>query len=985
MRRFLQALCTVPGIVVILAAFLAGCGEGAPPSELAPVSDADTLLASGQAHYWQGAYDSAQVIWGASLERAQADGDSVSSALLMTWLGLAAMRSGDYALARSQGEAGLELQLALGLEEEITRSYNALGLLALAEDRLLDAVGLFELTLSAARVVDDEMAAGAAAGNLGLIHAYLGDLMRATDLLREMQEAGVNLGEGRLEANALTNLAMVSIWAGDPSGALPHLEEARRIYREIDYPLGEQYALGQLASALAEIGHYQDALAALDSALVLAARHEMPDMAAETHGLLGALFADLGASRRALRHFEEAATLARELGMESELGNVLRRAAVARFTLGSEDQAMADAQAALATHRAAGQPFEELDGLLVLADLQQRMGQYDAAETTLRSARIVARQLGGRGSLTLVAVAEAQLAESVGEPHQVLAAAGAARAMSLEADFRSRTEIHGLASRAHAALGQFDSAAVEGLAAVRALERVRGRIASEELRSSLAASASEVYGDAVLILLHLERMDEAFQVADAARSRELLHRLTGVASLAGTGGTITDSVLASGELGAAELLLRRIDALLSQLRVLEDVPPEERGDGAESTSAEILSRVERLRDEYESLTIRTAGTDPRSTGMMGAGTAHLPQVQEVLADDEALLHYTLTRDRLVIFVARADRFDTLQIPIAPEDLASRIRLLRELWSTPSSPTEWGLPAAHGLYRMLVDPAEEAGLLEGAARLVIVPHGVLEELPFQALHDPATRRFLVEDYVITYAPSANALSALRDGAPANGDALRTVNAFAPFPASLPGTRAEAEAASQAGPGGRLFLERGATEGAVRRALEEPSVVHVASHGILNARNPMFSRFDLTRVDGRGSADDGRLEVHEVLQLRIHSPLVVLSGCETARAEDWSGDPLRPAGIATLSQAFLQAGASNVMATLWRIHDLSSAELVSLFYEEAVAGDLALGLARAQRVMIADPEYSRPYYWAGYVLMGDGRVSGPAVRRAARSVR
>lgn len=983
MRRPHGVQGAVLGPFAFLATSLVACGDGASPPGTAV--DPDTLLAPGQAHYWQGAYDSAQVIWGASLERAQADGDSVSSALLMTWLGLAAMRSGDFALARSQGEAALALKLALGLEEEVTRSYNALGLLALAEDRLVDALRLFELTRTAALAVDDEMAAGAAAGNLGLIHAYLGDLTLAAELLRQMQAAGVTLGEKRLEANALTNLAMVSIWSGDPHGALPSLEEARRIYREIDYPLGEQYALGQLASALAEMGRYQDAFTALDSALVLADRHGMPDLEAETHGLLGALFADLGDPRRALRHFEEAATLAGELGMDAELGNVLRRAAIAHFNLGSEDRALADAEAALAAHRAAGQSFEELDGLLVLADLQQRTGDPIEARTTLLSARIVAHQLDTRSALTLVALAEARLAESAGEPREALAAAQRAREISLEADFRARTEIHSLAARAHAALGEFEPAAAEALAAVRALERVRDGIASEDLRGSLVASTSEVYGDAVLILLQLGRQDEAFAVADAARSRELLHRLTTIGSAPGAGSGFSDPAAPADEFGAAELLLRRIDTLLSQLQLLEELPPDERGVGADLTSLEILARIDRLRDEYESLAIRTAGVDRRSADMLGAQPADPAWIQDAIASDEALLHYTLTRDRLVLFVGRTGFLETLEIPVTPQDLTSRIRLLRELWGTRDTGAERGLPAAQGLYELLLAPALEAGLLEGASRLVIVPHGVLEQLPFQALVDPSTRRFLVEDYVISYTPSASALPALRNSQSGVEGGVRSVDAFAPFPQSLPGTRAEAVAANDAVSDGRLYLDRRATEGAVRGSLADPSVVHVASHGILNARNPMFSRIDLARAGGSGSDDDGRLEVHEVLRLQINSPLVVLSGCETARAEEWSGDPLRSAGVTTLSQAFLQAGARNVMATLWRIHDLGSAELVSRFYQEASGGDVALGLAWAQRAMIADAEYAAPYYWAGFVLVGDGHISGSRHGTVAGSVR
>lgn len=186
--------------------------------------------------------------------------------------------------------------------------------------------------------------------------------------------------------------------------------------------------------------------------------------------------------------------------------------------------------------------------------------------------------------------------------------------------------------------------------------------------------------------------------------------------------------------------------------------------------------------------------------------------------------------------------------------------------------------------------------------------------------------------------------------------------------LPGTRPEAASAAGTGRNGRLHVDRRATESAVRQALVSGAAVHIASHGILNPRNPMFSRIELARGNGNSSSDDGRLEVHEVLKLSINSPLVVLSGCETAVADDWSGEPLRPAGIASLAQAFLQSGAGSVLATLWRIDDAGSAALVSRFYELTGDADVAHALARAQRETIRDPRYSAPYYWAGFVLAG-----------------
>lgn len=956
----------------LLCLAVAACGD-APEAEDAPtVSEAevDTLLAPGQEHYWQADYDSARIVWGAALERTQIDGgDSLDIANLMSWIGLAAWRDGDYVAAREMGEAGLAIRLDLGSLDGLARSYIALGLLAQDENRLHDARSLYGEARDAAVASGEEDIEGMALGNLGLVSAYLGDLDTAADMLREMQRVGRETDDERLEANALTNLAMVSVWAGDPGAAIAPLDTARVLYASLEYPLGEQYALGQLATARSAMGQYDQALAALDSALVLSRLHGMRDHEAENLGLLGGLYAEVGDDRRALRHLDEAAALASELGLGFELGNALRRSAVVRHGLGSTDRAFTDARGAAEAHGTSGYAFEEIDDLIVLAELHRASGNTAEAAAMLRSAGLLADRVDAPSARGAVALAEARHAELGGDFREVLEAAARVNDASLPADFRMRMQSHMLAARAYAGLARLDSAAIEGRAALSALERVRGGIASDELRGGFAAASARAYGDVVLILLQLDQAEEAFAVADAARSRELLERLAAARASADEQGRIEDPAVASQELAEAELLLRRIDALLAQLRDMETTPAVERGPGAAATSDDILEQIERLREEYEALTIRTARRHPRSAAMLGAVRTDAARVRAVVAEDEALVHYTLTADELVVFVVRHDRFESLRISVAAADVASRVRLLREIWSDREGDREAGLPVAHGLHEILVAPLARAGLLDDASRLVVVPHGILEQLPFAALLDAVTGRFLVEDYVISYLRSASLLPALRAAEPPGAASAAGLSAFAPFPTPLPGTRAEADEASRSQPRSALLVGRRATEGAVRRALTESRVVHVASHGVLNARNPMFSRIELARGGGESSGDDGRLEVHEVLGLTVKSSLVVLSGCETAMVEDWSGDPLRPAGVATLGQAFLHAGARNVVATLWRIDDEGSAALVGGLYEH-LGGDVAAALALAQRTLIEGPEYRAPYYWAGFVLSGEG---------------
>jgi CHAT domain-containing protein len=142
-----------------------------------------------------------------------------------------------------------------------------------------------------------------------------------------------------------------------------------------------------------------------------------------------------------------------------------------------------------------------------------------------------------------------------------------------------------------------------------------------------------------------------------------------------------------------------------------------------------------------------------------------------------------------------------------------------------------------------------------------------------------------------------------------------------------------------------------------------------------RNPMFSRIELARSTAFTGDDDGRLEVHELLGLGIRSSLVFLSGCETGAGQEWSDDPVRGAAELTLAQAFLSAGAANVVLTLWRIDDAGAAAFAGQFYRALPRQGLAQAIAAAQRSMSSDATYASPYYWAGYILSGAERRSTP----------
>jgi CHAT domain-containing protein len=293
-----------------------------------------------------------------------------------------------------------------------------------------------------------------------------------------------------------------------------------------------------------------------------------------------------------------------------------------------------------------------------------------------------------------------------------------------------------------------------------------------------------------------------------------------------------------------------------------------------------------------------------------------------------------------------------------------VELFRDLVNRETS-NDWQRPAAI-LRRTLIDPIEKAGWLKGVSQLYIVPHGALHYLPFAALPGtgPAGGRFLIEDYAITYLPAAAALRRRgQQGAP------RTLLAVAAETAKLRYAAEEARAVSEFFPSrSDVLLGAAATETHFKHDAGNYRFIHLATHGSLNRLNPLLSSLEL-RSD---AANDGRLEVHEILDLRLRSELVTLSACDTAMGSGYFAEV--PAGeeFVGLTRAFLYAGSPAVLAALWKVNDRSTLDFMRLVYRNLEARGPAGALAEAQRTVIhSRTKYAHPYFWAPFVLVGPGK--------------
>ena len=421
-------------------------------------------------------------------------------------------------------------------------------------------------------------------------------------------------------------------------------------------------------------------------------------------------------------------------------------------------------------------------------------------------------------------------------------------------------------------------------------------------------------------------------------------------------------------------LRRRMEAKRRQLRDLEEALRNATGRARVEAAAEL----ETARQDYLALLIEQrlqiiepeAGIDRKS---------HYTPLSDLMAemDDTTLVAFFTTWEELLIWVVDAERFAIVTVRIPSRALEDRIRSFVAFTSRGSvAPTTRGgrgaellsrtadaSATAEALYELLITPIRP---LLRRSRLVVVPHGILHALPFSALRDPASGRYLAEDFALGNVPSVEMLVRLQEQGPERpgGSALVVGNPSTSL-GDLPGAEREARAVAAA-LGTRPLLRDQALESVVRRRLSTASWVHFAAHAMVQEENPYFSRLELV-ADAGPDGHDGHLEIHEILtEVDLDTiELVVLSGCETAIGETTRGDE-----IIGLGRAFLYAGSPAVVSTLWWVDDASTAFLMRSFYEHLRAGvPYGEALRRAQLETARQPRWSDPYYWAAFVLTGD----------------
>ena len=938
----------------------------------------------------------AVVLWQRALTRATTNGDSAGMAALLGNIGTGLLEDGRLDSATTYLERARALAAAIG---DLRVEANAVGALAGTHEEqgdLATAREYYARALTLRDRIGDTRGTAADHNNLGLLAQRLGDLQEAR---RQFDTALVlNRRDGRDEVAAtnLINLAGLASLAGDFARADVLYRDALATWRARELWAAAAVALHGLGQLELRRGDYPAARTTLREALAIYARTgPIADELSVRRDLAGALAAagDLQGARDELSRAQRRADSTRA-PPAARAGLALARADLA-LELNTLPEAQRLYARAEALYRSAAEPGGEAEAqegraLLLLArddaahaqPLLEGALRTQAGAGSVRSAAVtrvsLARAVMARGDTAAarrhLARAAADL-ERAGDPVATAAALGewaaleARAAAPIAADSLYRAALErlgdriapGVAWQLHAgwaavlrSQGATDAAARELRSALTELERPSRSLALPERRSAFLSDKWEAYAELAFVERDRGRVGAAFEASERLRAREMLELLAR--------GRITTALDTAQDLVAREQdLRRRIGELTHDLANADAADQTLRGSDAALTAGMTRETLVRAQEAYADLLLEARERAPRHAALVSPEVAAWQSVARRLPPETAFIEYLASDSATLAFVVTSDTIAVLDLGMRRQELARLVDFTRAVL-TPRPDSLWRAPLRR-LQAALIVPLEEKGLLAGKSRLVVVPHVELQYLPFAALLDIAGH-FLVERYEISITPSASVWIALGDrpAAPPGTGLL----AFAPQPATLPGSGQEVAAIQRlGGADARILTGNAATEAAFRRLAPTQRVLHLATYGVLNKQNPLFSYVQLA-PDG---ARDGRLEVHEVFGLHLAADLVVLSACQTGLGSGALADV--PAGDdwVGLTRAFLHAGARHVVATLWPVDDWATAALMERFYEVSNATeDPGHALALAQRATLATPATVHPFYWAGFVVTG-----------------
>jgi CHAT domain-containing protein/Tfp pilus assembly protein PilF len=954
---------------------------------------AEALDGAGEIHFILGEYPQALTFFRTALRIRRGLRDREAEARALNNLGYVHVYAGELDKAFRYFSRNLAAA-AEGAPRVQAQTNNHVGEVYYARGHLKTALGHFNKALEMWDAVGDRAGQALAHLNLGYTYSDSGDLPKAMESFRRALLLYRAVDDRRGEALSETAIGTIYSFLGEKQVALDSHKRAMEFFRAIGDRSGEAVTLNSIGRAYEDLNEPLTALDYYSLALQLYRGSGNLDSEAVTLYYLGRLYHSQREVGRALRFYNRSIALSRRTGKTRLEAYGLLGVGAIYGSAGEATRALAEFGRVLRFYRAVGDRRGQALALNSIGYTHYLAGDKEQARAHFEEALPLSGAAGDRGGEASV--------------------------------------LYHLA-RCERDLGRLDEALARMEESARITESLRVKVTSQILRTSYFASVQERYRFYLDLLMqaHARQPDRgfsaaAFQISERASARSLNELLNESRVDIRQG---VDPALLERE----RLLQRSLGSKAEyQMRLMSS-------DDAEEAAA-LEGEIRRLTTEYEEVQAQIREQSPHYAALTQPPVLRLEDIQAELGGrDTLLLKYARGNEKSYLWLVSQSAVQSVEL-----GESERVeKMARELYAllVARQPVD-GEQLRD--YQRRVDEADrqywrlasELGELLlgkvanqlGSKRLLVVPDGALQYIPFEALPVPAREPAesaaggkrtdgagfvpLFLDHEVVYLPSATAMKTMRRvgderaqvrmavavladpvfgrddprvgarvGADANASpdedaarqslTLRSVEA-ARGSGSIPRltfSLREAETIIAVTPPGEGTMVTGFEANraaAMSTDLARYRIVHFATHGIINNKHPELSGILLSMVDRNGRWENGLLQLHDIYNLKLSADLVVLSACDTGLGKDVEGE-----GLVGLTRGFMYAGSRSVVASLWKVDDSATAELMGHFYKAMLQDGLPppAALRAAKEAMWKQGRWKHPYYWAAFVLHGE----------------
>jgi CHAT domain-containing protein/Flp pilus assembly protein TadD len=780
------------------------------------------------------------------------------------------------------------------------------------------------------------------------------------------------------------------------SEATENFEKALAIWRGLNDRTKEASVLTSLSYVEFRKADWEACINYLSQAYPLLDEQAEPFEMARIASGLGASLMENGSLEDAVIQYQRALELFRLSQDRIGIGYATRGLGLLALLSGNLDQAKSYLEEALKEFQL---PLGAASVLEILGRVHIERGEYELAVKDLESALKIYTEAGNPNEA-------ARVVALMGQAYQLQGLSSRARdyyeqalkAFVSQQDRVNQSAVYYALGKMEMKLHEYDAASDHLRKSIEVTEGIRRRSSTTDLMSAFSARVQDRYEAYVECLMKQHELQptrgfavKAFETSELGRARTLSEML--LASQA----NLTPGV--DPKLVARQKLLTQVIRLKQNERITllaQSAQPDKL-----KTLEEELARFEA---EYRNVNETIRSRFP-AYGEISRPTAwDLSRIEEnVLTDDDVLLEYILGAENSYAWTITRNEFTSHKLGPQTSINAAGRRVYELLANSERDRDETELRKAIGeLSRLVVAPVATA---LNRKRIILVADGSLNYIPFQLLLNNSEP--LITNYEIVNVPSASILGQLRNEKQQRQHGTKVLAAFGDpvFPSNYAQfkdpnagellanteTRDIEVEADKFDPNKiqpLLYTKRelkNLTEivgwksrvvsgfEASRETLDsldlsQYSILHFATHGLLDPKKPEHSGFVLSMVDQSGRPRDGFITMQDVYRLHAPVDLVVLSACRTGLGKDVRGE-----GLIGLTRGFMYAGASSVVASLWRVDDEATAELMKHFYTNMLQQGMrpAEALRAAQNTLRLNPAWQSPHYWAGFVLQGEFR--------------